>query len=105
MGNLPRSRLATLVLIFVITAFYTTVGLAAEQVTVFGPETFVRERGAPEAVARTFSPSAHTGEFTLVVDNGEAGRIGSRAPWSRSTASPYWGPAISTGGWRVLRGP
>jgi len=46
-------------------------GLAvAEELTVFGPETFIRERGAPVTVTRSFTTNDQSGIYKLQIING-----------------------------------
>ena len=47
------------------------VSFIAEPVTVFGPERFVRDNGAPQHWVRSFELPRRAPDCTLIVDNGD----------------------------------
>ena len=62
---------------------------ARATVVVFGPEDFLRRKGKPVTIVRTFSVADPSGAFTLCIDNGV--QAGSMAWWTvRSSHSTAW---------------
>jgi hypothetical protein len=68
-------RVTCLVLLAAVTF---PVGVVSGQTALFGPERYVRDRGSPRAIIRTFAIPTPTGSFTLVVElDKDAGAVSS----------------------------
>jgi hypothetical protein len=64
-----------------------------ENAVVFGPETFIRQTGAPNNEIRNFTVGNFSGEFKILVDNGQSGKNLVTSAVIRLNDSEIFGPS------------
>jgi len=64
----PLIKILTIVSVLLFSAYYSEAHAGA--FTVFGPKTYIREKGKPEKITDTFYVRSVTGNYKLIVENG-----------------------------------
>ncbi len=64
----PLIKILTIISVLLPSVYYSEAH--AGTFTVFGPKTYIREKGKPEEIKETFNIRSVTGSYKLIVENG-----------------------------------